>query len=192
MIKNNLKYTYKVKMTFVNPDKNYILYETTVINELTPHVFVSNWERSNNPKIMEMFDIKAVLTIETMPKPAQIIKYYKDNNINFLYLSLVDKPTENIYKYFDISYEFINKHTSKGENVLVHCAAGVSRSVTLVLNYMIRKLYETKYINACPCVVMRHVLNNARERRPIINPNDGFMNQLLEKTIQYDLQNKKK
>jgi len=39
---------------------------------------------------------------------------------------------------FDKTYELIENGLGKG-NVLVHCAAGISRSSTIVCAYMIRK-----------------------------------------------------
>ncbi|ESO11289.1 hypothetical protein HELRODRAFT_91497, partial [Helobdella robusta] len=57
-----------------------------------------------------------------------------------------------------------------GGKVLVHCQAGVSRSPTICLAYLIR--------------VFRLNLDSAftflKSRRPIINPNLNFMTQLVE------------
>jgi len=36
--------------------------------------------------------------------------------------------------------EFIAKHVNSGRNVLVHCFAGISRSVSAVIAYMIKEL----------------------------------------------------
>ena len=52
----------------------------------------------------------------------------------------------------------------------MHCQAGVSRSVSLVIAYLIRKeriSYEVAY-------------EKVRERRPVANPNKGFVKQLKQ------------
>jgi protein-tyrosine phosphatase len=149
------------------------------MDQIIPHLYLSNWNYSNDISELQKKNIKAVITIETSPKPEYILKYYKDNNIDFLYLPLYDYPTENIYKYFDISYEFIKRHIDKGENVLLHCMAGVSRSATLVLNYLVRKnLTENISLKKCVDCTVASCLKYIKLRRPIVNPNPGFYNQL--------------
>lgn len=51
---------------------------------------------------------------------------------------------------------------------MVHCQAGVSRSVSLVMAYLIRK-YRIGYEEAFTMV---------KKRRPVANPNKGFTKQL--------------
>jgi protein-tyrosine phosphatase len=64
------------------------------------------------------------------------------------------------------------KKNSNGEvkwKVLVHCHAGVSRSSTIVISYLMRK-----YINFS----LNDALKFVKSKRPIIKPNKGFMKQL--------------
>lgn len=156
------------------------------MDEIIPHLFISNWEQSNNIDSIKKNNIQAVLTIVTEPKPVNIINYYNKNNIDFLYLYLNDLPDEDISQFFDKSYDFIDNHIKKGHNVLVHCMAGVSRSVTLVLNFIIRKMYETKKVMVCPCYIVNYALNLIKEKRNVANPNKGFLKQLLLKSHEYN------
>lgn len=159
----------------------------TDITEIIPHLYLSNWYASNNADIISKYNIKAVLTLETMPKPNDILKYYKKNNIDFKYIDISDSPYSNISQYFDPSYELIKKHIENNENILVHCYAGVSRSSTIVLNYLIRNIYDKiKKVNSSPRDVVQKITEFLICKRPVVNPNDGFMNQILKKTIEYD------
>lgn len=158
------------------------------ISEIVPHVFISNWNTSNNPEIINRYKIRGVITIETRPKPKEIIDYYKSNNIEFMYIYLPDFETADISKFFNISYNFINNFSSIHENVLVHCFAGISRSSTLILNYMIRKLFENNNMKKENVDdVFKYVLYNAKGRRRIINPNEGFIHQLKNKILEYKI-----
>lgn len=160
------------------------------VDEIIPHLYISNWGSSNDPKKIKQYNIKAVITIETRKKPEYILKYYKENNIDFLYLYLDDMPNEDISKYFDISYNFIKKHIDKKENVLVHCYAGISRSSTIIFNYMLREYYLNNGYK-CPRCILKYFLDYSRNKRPIINPNTGFINQLLTYAcIHYKFKNK--
>jgi protein-tyrosine phosphatase len=75
-----------------------------------------------------------------------------------------------IAKHFDLVADFINSHAKVGHNVLVHCAAGMSRSATLVVAYML------KYLNYRS---VEKAISTIRKKRDIINPNEGFR-QVLE------------
>lgn len=59
---------------------------------------------------------------------------------------------------------------TKTNNVLVHCSAGISRSPTLVLAYMIKK-YQMKSEDA---------LRQMRKLRQIVDPNVSFIIQLRD------------
>lgn len=77
------------------------------------------------------------------------------------------------YEYYDISKHFetccklIDEALQKG-SVLVHCAAGVSRSATVVIAYLMRK-------NAWS---LSQALKFVKEKRSVVFPNPGFMRQL--------------
>jgi protein-tyrosine phosphatase len=49
-----------------------------------------------------------------------------------------DFPDEDIRQYFDPVHALINQSKEKGESVLVVCTAGISRSATIVMSYLIK------------------------------------------------------
>ncbi len=157
------------------------------INEIIPHLFISNWETSNNFNIINHYNIKAVITLTSFTKPENVTNFYQNNNIDFLFIRIDDSPHENIYQYFDMTYDFIDKYIKNNGNVLVHCMAGISRSSTIILNYMLKKMYIYKtYKNLCPCKMVDTCLQIARNNRHFINPNQGFKFQLKAKCIEYE------
>ena len=155
------------------------------IVEIVPHLYISNWDTSNNPIELEKNHIKAVLSLETTPKPYEILNYYKTRKISHMYIHIGDLPSENIRKYFDRTYSFIDYYIYRGQNVLVPGMAGISRSATIIINYIIRKSYENHKVKTCPCKFVKKIIAYARSIRPIINPNDGFQSQLLTNAIIY-------
>jgi protein-tyrosine phosphatase len=70
--------------------------------------------------------------------------------------------------YFKEAVEFIKAAVDKGQNVLVHCFAGVSRSCTIVIAYLVRFFGMEVY----------SALNFVKRKRPWVNPNYGFYAQL--------------
>ena len=53
-----------------------------------------------------------------------------------------DSETADISKHFKKAHEFIDENL-KTRNVLVHCQAGVSRSATIVISYIMKELKLT-------------------------------------------------
>eukprot|EP01017_Pseudomicrothorax_dubius_P026315 TRINITY_DN2926_c0_g1_i6.p1 TRINITY_DN2926_c0_g1~~TRINITY_DN2926_c0_g1_i6.p1 ORF type:complete len:110 (+),score=16.36 TRINITY_DN2926_c0_g1_i6:398-727(+) len=82
----------------------------------------------------------------------------------------IDIPSQDLKSKFNESIEFINLARSRGENVLVHCYAGISRSATIVIAYLLRE-YKYRLEEALAYVVAK---------RSIVKPNDGFYYQLVE------------
>ena len=70
----------------------------------------------------------------------------------------------------DIGYYYIEKAVSSGHDILIHCMAGMSRSASLVIYYLMRR-YHMDYDYAYDIV---------KRARSIIKPNISFRNQLKE------------
>jgi len=96
-----------------------------------------------------------------------------DNKINHLCLQLIDNEEQNIIRYFEISNMFIDTIVEKNESLLIHCIAGRSRSVTLLIAYLI---YKYKY-------TVDDAISLIKKKRSIIQPNQNFIRQL---NIYYD------
>ena len=88
--------------------------------------------------------------------------------IKFLELSLYDDTIELIIPKFEVAYKFIKEYSDN--NILIHCLQGKSRSVSLVVFYLMKEKgwdYDT-------CIKF------IKERRPSISPNIGYVEQLKE------------
>ena len=70
--------------------------------------------------------------------------------------------------FIEIGYNFIDTCLGLKQNVLVHCMAGISRSVSLVVYYLMKK-YHLSYKEAHSFV---------KSKRSIANPNESFQLQL--------------
>ena len=83
---------------------------------------------------------------------------------------MYDIPTQNLLPHLPGAIKFIKNAIKKGGNILVHCYAGVSRSASTVIAYlMVEK--KASFLDAA---------NYVRKKRPIIFPNIGFQRQLVE------------
>lgn len=129
------------------------------------------------PKTLYLGDYNAALDIDWLQKKGithivnatkEIPNLYPDR-FQYLKLNLDDHSEEDISRALPQSFEYIHRSISQGGKVLVHCYAGISRSSSMVIYYLMRKYkmpFEKAYV---------HVKN----LRPIINPNPGFQTQLI-------------
>ncbi|KAI9184304.1 Dual specificity protein phosphatase 14 [Blastocladiella emersonii ATCC 22665] len=107
--------------------------------------------------------ITHVLNVTQHPHPTNL------PNVQYLRIALDDVPGARIEEHFETAVNFIeNARMSPGTRVLVHCYAGVSRSASMILAYLIR------YHN---CTLLQ-AFDAVYRRRPVIQPNEGFARKL--------------
>jgi protein-tyrosine phosphatase len=123
--------------------------------------------------VLNDYHIDAVVTVmhkRSRPANEERMRYMIANRPHVRY-EFYDDPEAPIYKVFDESAAFIDEHVRQGHRVLVHCYGGISRSVTLVINYL--RAYHAKEF---PTV--EYTLEYIRKNRPQAGPNKGFISQL--------------
>lgn len=93
-----------------------------------------------------------------------------DNIQTQINLKWKDNPLQNINEHGILFHiiRLMDSYISEGKQVLVNCYAGVSRSATIVIGYL---MYKNK-------MNVQDALSFVRQKRPIINPNYGFVCQL--------------
>lgn len=96
--------------------------------------------------------------------------WFEDKQVTYLTYFLKDSQNENIECLFYRSIDFIEQHLKNKQNVLVHCIQGISRSVTIVIAYIIFKL-GSDYKKAEQFL---------KQKRGIACPNNGFMVELIQ------------
>nr|CAG4710805.1 unnamed protein product [Naegleria fowleri] len=115
-----------------------------------------------------------------LEEEAMIEKYKFDHNneshtqtgreIKYMRVAIDDDKNAPISHYFQECYEFIEDAISNSGVVLVHCAAGVSRSSTIIISYVMKKM-------GVGCLFAFQLV---KKRRRMIMPNEGFFHQLME------------
>jgi dual specificity phosphatase 12 len=129
---------------------------------------VGDMNAASDIEMLKKNNIKAIVTARGRLSHRR--KYYNNHGIQVLHVPIADHHEINIGKYFPAVFNFIEKYVNENYGVLVHCAAGISRSVTLTLSYIMRK-YNLSTAQA---------INYLERIRPCINPNPGFLKQLRD------------
>ena len=88
------------------------------------------------------------------------------NKFKYFKIDLNDYIESSILPYIDKCIQFINEN--KSEKIFVHCNAGVSRSPSIIIAYLIKSFNYT----------FNEAYNFVKNKRSIIKPNDKFMKEL--------------
>ncbi|XP_078664265.1 uncharacterized protein LOC144907274 [Branchiostoma floridae x Branchiostoma belcheri] len=132
---------------------------------ILPFLYLGSQKDVFNREVMEFYEINYVLnTSVTCPKP----DYVPDTH--FLRIPVNDNYAERIFPWFDKIIEFIDMVRESNGCVVVHCMAGVSRSATACIAFVM------KHLNLSSDDAYRYV----KDKRPSISPNFNFLGQLLE------------
>jgi protein-tyrosine phosphatase len=137
-----------------------------IVSKIDSHIYLSSYKMANNKKALKKYNIKNILTI--MPDCQTCKKMQKYKNIKYMQVNKKDVKTENLQSEFEKTFKFIDDAVNAGENILIHCYAGISRSPTIIAAYLMKK-YNMNRDNA---------LKYLKNKRNIIKPNSGFMEQL--------------
>ncbi|KAG9349471.1 hypothetical protein JZ751_027916 [Albula glossodonta] len=93
-------------------------------------------------------------------------------------LNILDLPDTIITSYFEECSQFIDQAKAEKGVVLIHCNAGVSRSASVVIGYLMSR-DRLSFVEAFASV---------KRARPAICPNPGFLEQLKNYNPQGDME----
>ena len=148
---------------------SYISYNEFSANHILDEIYIGNVYDAHNIEKLNELNIKNIISAVTG------FDNIYDNTFNQFSLHLIDNEEQNIIHYFEITNFYIDNIVSKNissdphkNKILIHCICGVSRSVTILIAYIIKK-YNYNPTDALELV---------KKHRSIANPNNNFMNQL--------------
>lgn len=125
-----------------------------------PNLFISGEEDARDSAFLKQHEIRAILSIQFHPLPEATQELVD----SYLHVKLQDRPDVNISEHFERAIDFIDSNT----RTLVHCQAGISRSATLCLAYLIKK----NQMN------LENAFKTLQSKRGCIGPNFSFLGQL--------------
>lgn len=140
-------------------------------SRVAPNLYVGSCRCAHNFHELHQLGITHIVNAATPSTKYACCFERRDEEFKYLNLSLRDRTSQRIAEYFDESSAFIEQALQSGGAVLVHCIQGKSRSVALVMAY----LMKTKGMS------VQEALQAVREVRDLVtSPNQGFMQQLHE------------
>eukprot|EP01083_Nonionella_stella_P229750 812827_1 len=122
--------------------------------------------------------LKALGITHIVNVTSNVKNLFEADGIEYLQCVIEDSPKANINQFFEETIQFINGALADANHhkVFVHCQAGISRSASIVIAYIM----NTRGHGTRGIPKFEDALAFVRERRPMVHPNDGFTMQLME------------
>ncbi|XP_051975473.1 dual specificity protein phosphatase 8-like isoform X2 [Xyrauchen texanus] len=135
------------------------------LTRILPHLYLGSQKDVLNKDLMAQNGITYVLNASnTCPKPEFI------SESQFMRIPVNDNYCEKLLPWLDKTNEFIDKAKVSNCRVIVHCLAGISRSATIAIAYIMKTMGLSS----------DDAYRFVKDRRPSISPNFNFLGQLLE------------
>ncbi|XP_014968813.3 dual specificity protein phosphatase 8 isoform X1 [Macaca mulatta] len=135
------------------------------LTRILPHLYLGSQKDVLNKDLMTQNGISYVLNASnSCPKPDFICES------RFMRVPINDNYCEKLLPWLDKSIEFIDKAKLSSCQVIVHCLAGISRSATIAIAYIMKTMGMSS----------DDAYRFVKDRRPSISPNFNFLGQLLE------------
>ncbi|XP_077424392.1 dual specificity protein phosphatase 8 isoform X1 [Vanacampus margaritifer] len=132
---------------------------------ILPHLYLGSQKDVLNKDLMAQNGITYVLNASnTCPKPDFI------SESHFMRIPVNDNYCEKLLPWLDKTNDFIDKAKVSNCRVIVHCLAGISRSATIAIAYIMKTMGLSS----------DDAYRFVKDRRPSISPNFNFLGQLLE------------
>ncbi|EDQ89570.1 uncharacterized protein MONBRDRAFT_8130 [Monosiga brevicollis MX1] len=129
--------------------------------QILPYLYVGAEAHAENRELLKRLNVTHVLNLTTHDSR-------KYPEFGYHQIAIRDSWNQDMSKCFEDAFEYINKCRAEGGCVLLHCVAGISRSATVAIAYLMT--FRELDLNAAYSTV--------KERRPCIAPNLDFMGEL--------------
>lgn len=137
--------------------------------EILPYLYLGNSQHASQLELLERLGITSLINVSTS------CGNHFEEKFTYMNIPIDDNDTADVAAWFTKSITFIDTVKEQPGKVLVHCHAGVSRSATICLAYL---MFTAK-------IGLEVAFEHVQSRRSVISPNLNFMRQL--KTYESEL-----
>lgn len=134
--------------------------------KVLPNLFLGNAKNASDLECLEKNGIKYILNV-TVDVPNT---FENDPNFKYIQIPISDHWSQNLSTFFQKAIAFIEEGRAKNCGVLVHCLAGISRSVTVTVAYL---MYSRS-------LSLNDAYDFVKTVKPNISPNFNFLGQLQD------------
>ena len=101
-------------------------------------IFIGNATHATNLPSLKDKRVSYILNMAARDPVCQMTPEVYGDAYKCLRIEAGDMPGYDISQHFEVTREFIEEARTNGAKILVHCAAGASRSATVVIAYLMQ------------------------------------------------------
>lgn len=131
-------------------------------DQITEHIWISDIASAFNKEKLKELGITHVFSTVLGVEPI-----FPDE-FEYMNIPAQDISSQDLQQYFENGAAWMEEAINNGGKILVHCACGISRSASMVIAYLMQSTGRS----------YDETLAYVQSKRPIIQPNRGFEEQL--------------
>ncbi|XP_007566344.1 dual specificity protein phosphatase 7-like [Poecilia latipinna] len=134
--------------------------------QILPYLYLGCAKDSSNLDVLGQYNITYILNVT--PNLPNVFEH--KSQFRYKKIPISDHWSQNLSQFFPEAISFIDEARSKRCGILVHCLAGISRSVTVTVAYLMQRLNLS----------LNDAYDFVKRKKSNISPNFNFMGQLLD------------
>ncbi|EUB55337.1 Dual specificity protein phosphatase [Echinococcus granulosus] len=143
------------------------------IARINDHLYLSSLA-ALTPTRLQQHGVTQVISAMVEVLPPELLAEGGRRTRSHVQICVEDIESADLSVHFDSVADRIAREARRGGRSLVHCVAGVSRSPSLVLAYLVKHSSMT----------LAEAYDHLRRLRPCIRPNPGFWRQLIKYEVE--------
>lgn len=132
-------------------------------------LYLSSHHPAKNIAILKHYQITHIVAI------THLEAVHFPDDFQYKHLQLTDSRQSTLLDYFEDVNKWIDEARTNSGRVLVHCEAGMSRSASIVIGYLLGTSDHSIRINS-----LKEAYLFTKSKRNVIRPNYGFINQVQQ------------
>eukprot|EP00048_Salpingoeca_helianthica_P008547 m.123848 g.123848 ORF g.123848 m.123848 type:complete len:973 (-) comp14632_c4_seq7:24-2942(-) len=162
-LEKHFGFSMKEHRAFIDNQMIVIMGQMEKASKIFDYLFLGTEWNACNWEELEANNCKYIINVTK-----EISNFFPDK-VKYHNIRVYDTSATKLLPHWENTYRFIREARRNGSSVLVHCKMGVSRSASTVIAYAMKQ-YSWSLDSAYAYV---------KKRRKIVNPNDGFRQQLI-------------
>uniref|UniRef100_A0A8C4N6T1 Dual specificity protein phosphatase n=1 Tax=Eptatretus burgeri TaxID=7764 RepID=A0A8C4N6T1_EPTBU len=134
--------------------------------QILPYLYLGCAKDSANLDVLAKYGIRYILNVT----PNLPNMFERNDGFKYKQIPISDHWNQNLSQFFPEAIAFIEEARAQQCGVLVHCLAGISRSVTVTVAYLMQKM----------SLSLNDAYDFVKRKKSNISPNFNFMGQLLD------------
>jgi protein-tyrosine phosphatase len=138
--------------------------------QIIDYLYLGDRRSAKNKEVLQALGITHIVNVTLARGDGGVHNFFEDTPpFEYHRVPIQDSDGADILPFLSAAFAFIDEAREKGHSVLIHCQQGVSRSPTLVIAYLMKKMG----------LKLAQAYSLLRRKRAQVKPKGNFLQQLM-------------